>query len=324
VNVPTELRAMLDAALAVPTPPLPAPWPGAGQSRESWLATIAQLRADHYDVAVRRSALLAPARAAPPVEVGAVFEVEEPSVVVHLPTGPGPHPVVVNIHGGGWWLGGGPEGREAAAEGCRAMCAMLGAAVVFVDYRPAPEHRAAELQEDCFDALGWTAQQDWADPDRIVVTGASAGANLAVGTALLARDRQGPVIRLLQLLVPATDATLSSASSHELATGFDITREIMVNAWQCYLGPDGDPTDPLASPLHAPDLAGLPATHVVTAEFDPLRDEGLALADRLVAHGVPVVHERFAMSHALATPDVGSRYVSAVLAALGQGLSTGK
>jgi acetyl esterase len=173
--------------------------------------------------------------------------------------------------------------------------------------------------EDCYAATEWVAKNAselGVDAHRIAITGASAGGNLAAGVTLLARERGGPAICGQVLLVPAVDPTLSSPSIQRNGTGFDLTQESMVAVWDLYLGRDVPRTDPLAGPLHHPDLSGLPPAHVVVAEFDPLHDEGLAYARRLAEAGVPTTVGDFAMTHSLVAPDVAVTYVSDMLDAI--------
>jgi acetyl esterase len=128
---------------------------------------------------------------------------------------------------------------------------------------------------------------------RIAVGGDSAGGNLAAVVALMARDRGGPRIAFQLLVYPVTDASFDTASYRDNAEGYLLTRAAMVWFWNHYLPSPTDGLDPYASPLRAPDLRGLPPALVITAEFDPLRDEGEAYAARLRAAGVPVVVKRY-------------------------------
>jgi acetyl esterase len=162
---------------------------------------------------------------------------------------------------------------------------------VNVDYRLAPEHPFPAALDDCWDVLTWlcdTADDLGVDGDRIGVAGSSSGGNLAAATALVARDRGAPRLAVQLLLYPALDPRLDTDSFRRLGTGHLLDRSEMAWFWRCYLGPGGDPTNPYAAPVRSSDLAGLPPTVLVLPEYDPLRDEGLAYGDRLVAAGVPV------------------------------------
>lgn len=201
-----------------------------------------------------------------------------------------PQPALVFFHGGGWAIGD-VETHDLAA---RALANAAGCVVVSVDYRRAPEAPFPAPLEDCYAALDWAADDpDFGggtriDPDRIAVGGDSAGGTLATGVALLARDRGGPDLIHQLLVYPATDHAFDTDSYTENASGYFVTRNDMERFWNEYLETDLDGHHPYASPLRAPDLAGLPSATVLTCGFDPLRDEGRAYADRLEAAGVPV------------------------------------
>jgi acetyl esterase len=242
---------------------------------------------------------------------------------IYTPPGEGPFPAVVMLHGGGWWIGGGPAGLEAADGGCRLMCLQLGAVIVNVDYRQAPEDPYPTPHEDCYAATCWTvehAAELRVDAGRVAVMGPSAGGNLAAAVALLARDRGGPSIRSVMLMVPALDASMSSPSITENGEGYDATATYLARAWELYLGRDTTRTDPIASPLHA-DLAVFPQTLVVVAEFDPLRDDGIRFVERLRAAGVDASLSRYPMGHSVMTPDVAADYLTDVLSRLDAALS---
>ena len=208
---------------------------------------------------------------------------------VYTPTG-GPHPVVVYFHGGGWVIG----DLESHDGVCRALANGVPATVVSVDYRLAPEHRFPAAADDCWAATRWVAEHGAAlgDVSRIAVGGDSAGGNLAAVVSLMARDRGGPRIAYQLLVYPVTDASLDTPSYRENADGYLLTRSVMEWFWNHYTKAT-DRESPYASPLRARDLKGLPPALVITAEFDPLRDEGEAYARRLEQAGVPVKVRRF-------------------------------
>lgn len=202
----------------------------------------------------------------------------------------GPLPIVAYFHGGGWVI----MGIETHDNICRRLANTSGAVVVSIDYRLAPEHRFPAALDDCFAATLWLADHAidvGGDPTRLVVAGDSAGGNLAAAVALRARA-EGPELLGQVLVYPACDATSETQSYRANGEGYLLTATTMAWFWDCYLGPDGDPADPFASPLRA-DLAGLPAALVITAEYDPLRDEGEAYARRLEGFDVPVAVHRF-------------------------------
>jgi acetyl esterase len=206
--------------------------------------------------------------------------------------GGGSRPLLIYFHGGGWVLG----SLESHDGTLRELCNAAGCAILAVDYRLAPEHRFPAAVDDCWAAATWAAANAdslEADADRIAVGGDSAGGNLTAVIAQLARDRQGLPLRFQLLVYPATDATTDTPSYRENATGYFLELESMRWFYDHYLGRDGDRSDPRVSPLRTADLHGLPPALVITAEFDPLRDEGEAYAERLRAAGVPVTLTRY-------------------------------
>ena len=240
---------------------------------------------------------------APEVAVGSVEERAVPGphvdirVKIYRPRGNGPHPVHVFYHGGGWVIG----NLDTHDFDCREICSGAGVIVVAVDYRLAPEHPFPAAPEDCYAATCWVAENaehlgGRAGP--ISVGGDSAGGNLAAVVSLLARDRQGPEIALQLLVYPVTDAAMDSQSFIDNGTGYLLTAETMQWFWNHYCPPEAR-ADPRASPLRTVDLTGLPPALVLTAEYDPLRDEGEAYARKLEAAGVPVeLHRMDGLIHA--------------------------
>lgn len=210
-------------------------------------------------------------------------------VRIYLPDGAmfAPRPVVVYFHGGGFVLG----DLDTGDAHCRMFCAGANCVVVSVNYRHAPEHPFPVATEDAYAAVRWVADHlgTWnGDPNRVAVAGASAGATLATVATHLARDRQGPRICFQLLLVPGTDMEHDYPSYRECAEGYGLTRETMRWFGKQYFRDAAQRLHPQASPLRAASLAGLPPAAILTAEFDPLRDEGEAYARALRAAGVPV------------------------------------
>lgn len=198
--------------------------------------------------------------------------------------------LLVYYHGGGWVIGD-LDTHDAI---CRSLANRMGHAVLSVDYRLGPEHRFPAAVEDALCSLRWAHEhpdQLGIDPDRIAVGGDSAGGNLA---AVVAQQRPVPLVFQL-LIYPATDMTRSFESHRVNAAGPVLTTLAMDWFIGHYMGPDADPTDPLASPHLAPDelLRGAPPALVITAEFDPLRDEGEAYGRRLIDNGVPASIVRY-------------------------------
>lgn len=213
-------------------------------------------------------------------------------VRIYRPGGDGPHPVVVYLHGGGFVIG----GIDTHDGLCQQLSVETPAIVVSVDYRLAPESRFPAAVDDAVAATAWVAAHAaelGGDPARVAVAGDSAGGNLAAVTARKARDNGGPAIAFQLLVYPVTDLAGSHPSQTENAEGYMLTAEMMEWFKHHYLG-GADAADPDASPLLADDLAGLPPALVITAEYDPLRDEGEAYAARLAAAGVEARASRHA------------------------------
>ncbi|MEM7337081.1 MAG: alpha/beta hydrolase fold domain-containing protein [Actinomycetota bacterium] len=205
---------------------------------------------------------------------------------LYRPATPGPHPVVLYYHGGGWVLG----SQESDDPLCRDLCVRSDAIIVSVDYRHAPEHPFPAPVDDAWAALQWvtaSAESLGGRPGPVAVAGWSAGGNLAAVMALMARDAGGPELAGQLLFTPVTDHDLSRPSYVENAEGYVLTTALMTWFWDHY-APESERADWRASPLHAPELSGVAPAAIVTAEFDPLRDEGQAYADALEAAGVPV------------------------------------
>lgn len=195
-------------------------------------------------------------------------------------------PVIVFFHGGGWVVGS-LKSHDAM---CRRLSNAAEAIVLSVDYRLAPEAKYPAAAEDCYAATVWASkfiENFGGDPSRLVVCGDSAGGNLAAVVALMARDRGGPAIAGQVLLYPITDHNFDTQSYQENGSGYFLTTETMKWFWKHYLATPEQGSEPYASPLRA-DLKGLPPAIVLTAEFDPLRDEANAFAARLQEAGVTV------------------------------------
>ncbi|MFD3557126.1 alpha/beta hydrolase fold domain-containing protein [Streptomyces goshikiensis] len=223
--------------------------------------------------------------------VAAAEGVEVP-VRVYTPAGvsrSGRLPVTVFFHGGGWVLG----DLDSQDHIARIMANRSGTIVVSVDYRLAPEHRFPAAIEDAWAALTWVAanaESFGGDGQNIAVFGESAGGNLAAALAQEARRRGGPRIALQVLAYPAVDRFDDSPSMYENVAGPLLTRAWLEWFWGLYLTTPDEGGDPRVSPARADDLAGLPPAVIVTAEHDPLRDQGDRYAQRLADAGVPVQH----------------------------------
>ncbi len=252
----------------------------------------------------------------------------EITVRVYTPFGDGPFPGHLYLHGGGFWLGTPSQFDNI----CQTIAEGAGCVVASVDYRLAPEYRFPVAPEDCYAALGWFADRaDELDVDatRISVGGGSAGGNLSAVVALMARDRGGPPLVFQVLEIPATDLTGSHPSIEENGEGYLLTKAAMQQCVDYYLAEPGHAEHPYASPMFADDLAGLPPALVMTAELDPLRDEGEAYAERLRAAGVPTVSRRWegqfhgSQTMAKVIPDAVAEYADMVTTALRKAYATG-
>jgi acetyl esterase len=213
-------------------------------------------------------------------------------VRVYRPSADEGLPILVVFHGGGWVIGN-VEQYDGIA---RWFANASGALVVSVDYRLAPEHGYPAPLDDSFTALQWVAahaSEIGGDASRIAVGGDSAGGNLSAVCALLARDAGGPALALQVLVYPVVDADFETASYVANGEGYVLDRDRMQWFFDCYTTGHVDPTDWHVSPLRAADLSGVAPALVLTAEYDPLRDEGKAYADRLRAAGVDVKYRCF-------------------------------
>ena len=211
-------------------------------------------------------------------------------VRVYTPKAPAhaPRACVVEIHGGGFMLG----NIAMMDPWCQRVAAELDAVVVSVEYRLAPEHPFPAGVEDCYAALCWSAESAGelgVDATRIAIAGQSAGGGIAAGTALMARDRAFPALCFQLLEIPELDDRLDTPSMLAFQDTPLWNRPNAVWSWKHYLGPNhiGE-VSPYAAPSRAKDLAGLPPAYVSTMEFDPLRDEGILYALRMLQAGVPV------------------------------------
>ena len=274
----TELHPTLKQILAQPENPnaVPVEVQDPEEARREWKADMAAVDAPApemarvWDFTIPRPGGAIAARAYDPV--GNATE---------------PLPLLIYYHGGGY-IRGDIDTHDSV---CRVLARESGALVVSPAYRLAPEHRFPAAVEDAFAVLchlSAKAEDFGIDPDRIAVGGDSAGGNLAIAACLQAKDAGGPRIRYQLLIYPVTDLTGATESKRLYSRGYLLNSMPFYIA--SYLGPEGDGRHKLASPLLAPSLAGLPPALVLTAGFDPLRDEGQDFARKLAAAGVAVDH----------------------------------
>ena len=241
-------------------------------------------------------------------------------VRIYTPEGDGPFPILAWYHGGGWVVG----DLESADASARSLCVGGGCVVVSVDYRLAPDTKFPGPAEDCWAATTWAVENASSingDASRLAVGGDSSGGNLAAAMCLMAADRGGPAIALQVLVYPVTDVDFNTVSYGENAEGYSLTKATMQWYWDQYLSGREDAANPYAAPLQAKSLAGQPPALVITAEYDPLRDEGEAYAQRLREAGVETTATRYdGMIHGFfgmgAVVDKGQQAVDEACAAL--------
>ena len=290
-----QLVALLERAAQSPLPPyyeVPAP-----VARRLYRDTRGALTPDPPAVESVQL-LLAPGPAGPAGRGGPV------PVRAYRPKGAAKEavlPALVYYHGGGWVIG----DLDTHDVVCRTLANAARCAVFSVEYRKAPEAPFPAGVEDSFAALSFVAGQAKAlriDPARVAMGGDSAGGNLSAVMALMARDRGGPGLSFQLLIYPATDQRMGHPSIDGNGEGYLLTKKSMLYFRGHYLPDAADYTDWRASPLLAPSLAGLPPAFLMTAGFDPLRDEGRAYAERLRKDGVAVDYREYSdMVHGFIT-----------------------
>jgi acetyl esterase len=229
---------------------------------------------------------------------------------------------IIWLHGGGFVMGDLDTEHPAATR----LAEGSGAVVISVGYRRAPEHRFPAAPDDAYAVLAWTAEHAAEldiDPGRIAVGGHSAGAGIAAAVALRARDEQGPPICYQLLNQPELDDRQETWSARNFTDTPWMTRDKLAATWRHYLG--STPATPYAAPARAADLSGLPPAYIATAEFDPLRDEGITYALRLLQAGVPVeLHQwpgTFHGSHAILSAAISQRQIAELVTALRRALA---
>jgi len=265
--VTAATQAILDLGVGVP--------PFNGLSREQAREAMAALRPEGQ-----------------PEPVAQVREVVIPGPAGDIPArsyqptdDPSDIPTVVYLHGGGW-VSGDLDSHDAL---CRALCNRAGMSVLSAHYRLAPEAKYPAAAEDAYAAVAWINSiydQQGGRSHRIAVAGDSAGANLAAVVSQMARDRGGPQIDAQILIYPVTNFNFETESYKQNGVDFGLSEAVMRSCWDLYLNDDSEGVQPYASPLQAANLSNLPRALTITAEYDPLRDEGEAYACALSAAGV--------------------------------------
>lgn len=222
-------------------------------------------------------------------------------VRVYLPAEPSEKniPLHIYLHGGSWWIG----DRYFGDLYCRGIVRGLGVAAISLGYRLSPENKFPAALEDSYRLVEWAAKEGRAygfDDARISIGGSSAGANIAAATALMIKQQGGPRLCGQLLECPALDASMNCASIDKFAGGYLLSKNALQEGWNFYLNPQ-DRHNPLASPLCASDFSGLPPALIITAQYDPLRDEGELYGAYMQAAGVEVDIRRYdGMTHGFA------------------------
>jgi len=261
---------------------------------------VRQPREELRDARVVREALAAARRAAGPRNADPDLAIEDrlvpssdqdktqvPMRLYRRRDADGVLPVLLYLHGGGFFCG----DLDSDEGQCMHYARSVPCVVACVAYRLAPEEPFPAALTDCYRALQflWSGSRDLnLDPDRLAVGGSSAGGNLAAAVALLARDRSGPKICFQMLLVPALDDRLETPSARRFIDVPDFARPEAEVMWRWYLGAAARDISPYATPARAEDLTGLPPSYILCAGLDPLRDEGLQYAHRLIEADVAV------------------------------------
>jgi acetyl esterase len=302
------------------------------------VAVLPQL--DITDIPAARAAMLAMREQLPPfvapdtITIGKQTVPGPPGdpdieVTIFRPAGQAANaPALYWIHGGGFVLGDVDGDMVAPSQ----IADELGAVVVSVEYRLAPEYPFPAPVEDCYAGLVWMSEHAddlGFDPRRLAIGGISAGAGLAAAVALLARDRGGPALCFQLLDIPEVDDRLSTASMKQFTDTPLWHHRNAILSWEAYLGPDHGETSPYAAPARATDLSGLPPAFVATCEFDPLRDEGIEYAQRLMQAGVSTELHHYpgtfhGSSGAGAGTAISARMVSDRIAALARAFAAAR
>jgi acetyl esterase len=296
--------------------PLPSARPRPGQTRRMWLQEVRAARAIQDDSERALTVQFTPSGPQVAEVLDHTIPVNGGTIIgrAYTPEGTGPFPAVVFYHGGAFWMAGGEPGFALTDSRCRLFCHGLGAVIVNIDYRLAPEYPFPEQLEDSYAGLRWVAGNASAlnvDPGNVAVMGASSGANQAAAVCLLARDRGGPRIRAQILHVPALDLTGGSASVHEDPAIWEQLSQVS----NLYATPD-QRVNPLVSPLLADDLTALPPAVIVTGQHDPLRDDGHRYAERLAGAGVKARLLDYPMLHSIALPETRQQMFTDMIASI--------
>jgi len=307
VEVATKIVRSLNLQL-----PTSAPVPG--QSVEEWGKEVAVLRKIIDN--------MFPAPPSPPfngtIEIIAASAERKWGARLYSPLGTSTNrPAVVVFHGGGFWMAGGETMANVSDPICQLLAEHLGAVILAVDYRLAPEFKYPAAVEDCQDSFDWlvnSATRLGVDPARIALYGVSSGGNMAAVTALRVVAGQTSHPRAVVLMVPALDLTGLKAMAD--VEHKDFAPDVVERLYENYLPSGTNRADPYVSPGLAPDLSGFPPTFIVVGEYDMLRDQGIKFASRLNDAGIPAQARRYEMTHGIAEPATTQAFNDDVLKVL--------
>lgn len=291
-KVNSQMQAVLDQFAKFGAPPIENLSPENARNSPTLKNAVEEMTAE--SVAARATTVVKPS----PEPVGKIDHILIPTddgellARVFTPKGDAPFPVLVYFHGGGFVI----ANLDVYESSCRALCNAAEAIVVSVAYRLAPENKFPAQINDAYAATKWIMQnaaQIGGDPNRVAVGGESAGGNLTAVTCLRIRDEGGQMPVAQVLIYPVVDSSMSTPSYTENADAKPLNVPMMKWFFKHYLNGDEDQTNPYLAPLHTKDLSGLPPAIVITADSDPLRDEGEMYAKRLAEAGVSVNAKRF-------------------------------
>ena len=292
MSTDSQMQAVLDQFGKFNAPPVESLSPGNARNLPTLKNAVEEMAAE--SLTARAASIIKPM----PQPVAEISHILIPSTNgeilarVYKPNTDTNLPVLVYFHGGGWVI----ANLDVYEPSCRALCNAAECIVVSVAYRQAPENKYPAAVEDADAATQWVlnnAASLGGDPARVAVAGESAGGNLATVACLLAKEKNG-IMPVAQLLVyPVTDARMNTPSYAENADAKPLNKAMMPWFWSYYLEDKAQGQEPYASPMLAQDLTGLPPAIVITAELDPLRDEGEAYARRLADAGVSVKMQRY-------------------------------